>query len=148
METTWAARVSSGVTGDALTDGRSLEGTLDVKTGRHDTLKVAERCAAERGAEHWSCLEGCRRDWRHRPLPDGPITGGLDGGDGRNGEAKPQNVAVLVGTRPLACTRDDAQEPPSRTRVGCGPSVAPKPTRRLDERVHSPGCQLNPQRTC
>jgi hypothetical protein len=54
MEAKWASLVSYGLTVDALTDFLPLDVTLDVKTVRHDTLKVAQRCktswARSRGA--------------------------------------------------------------------------------------------------
>ena len=49
METKWSSLVSYGLTVEALTDFLPLEVTLDVKTVRHDTLKIAERCEAELG---------------------------------------------------------------------------------------------------
>jgi len=51
METKWSSLVSYGMTVEALTDFLPLEVTLDVKTVRHDTLKVAELCEAELGEE-------------------------------------------------------------------------------------------------
>ncbi len=80
METKWASLVSYGLTVEALTDFLPLDVTLDVKTVRHDTLKVAERCEAELGEEHGSFIEGCPRDWGNLPIPDGPIIVGIDGG--------------------------------------------------------------------
>jgi hypothetical protein len=62
METKWASLVSYGMTVKALTDFLPLDVTLDVKTVRHDTLKVAERCEAELGEDQWSFITGCRRD--------------------------------------------------------------------------------------
>src|SRR5262244_237693 len=44
METKWSSLVTYGLTLEALTDFLPLNVTLDVKTVRHDTLKVAERC--------------------------------------------------------------------------------------------------------
>jgi hypothetical protein len=94
METKWASLVSYGMTVEALTDFLPLEVTLDVKTVRHDTLKVAERCEAELGAEQWSFITGCPRDWGNLPIPDGPITVGIDGGYVRDWEAKKHNFEV------------------------------------------------------
>ena len=88
METKWASLVSYGLTVDALTDFLPLDVTLDVKTVRHDTLKIAERCEAELGEEQGSFIEGCPRDWGHLPIPDGPITAGIDGGYVRDWDAK------------------------------------------------------------
>jgi hypothetical protein len=72
METKWVSLVSYGLTVEALTDFLPLEVTLDVKTARRDTLKVAERCEAELGKEQWTFIEGCPRDWGNLPIPDGP----------------------------------------------------------------------------
>jgi hypothetical protein len=55
METKWASLVSYGMTVEALTDFLPLEVTLDVKTVRHDTLKIAERCEAELGRSYLHC---------------------------------------------------------------------------------------------
>jgi hypothetical protein len=70
METKWASLVSYGMTVDALTDFLPLDVALDVKTVRHDTLKVAERCEAELGEEQWSFITGCPRDWGTLPIPE------------------------------------------------------------------------------
>jgi hypothetical protein len=61
--------VSYGMMVDVLTDFLPLDVTLDVKTVRHDTLKVAERCEAELGEDQWSCIDGCPRDWGNLPVP-------------------------------------------------------------------------------
>jgi hypothetical protein len=68
METKWASLVSYGMTVKALTDFLPLDVTLDVKTVRHDTLMVAERCEAELGEEQWSFITGCPRDWGNLPI--------------------------------------------------------------------------------
>ena len=102
METKWASLVSYGMTVNALKDFLPLEVTLDVKTVRHDTLKVAERCEAELGEEQWSFIAGCPRDWGNLPIPDGPITVGIDGGYVRDWEAKKHNFEVIVGKSTLA----------------------------------------------
>jgi hypothetical protein len=99
METKWSSLVSYGLTVDALTDFLPLDVTLDVKTVRYDTLQVAERCEAELGAEQWSFIEGCLRDWGNLPIPDGPITVGIDGGYVRDWEAKKHSFEVMVGKR-------------------------------------------------
>jgi hypothetical protein len=147
METKWASLVSYGLTVDALTDFLPLEVTLDVKTVRHDTLKVAERCEAELGEEQWSFIEGCPRDWGHLPIPDGPITVGIDGGYVRDWEAKKRNFEVIVGKSTLAFTRDDEEETPSSKRFGFVQTFDPKPKRRLYELLNSQGFQLNQQIT-
>jgi hypothetical protein len=118
IETKWASLVSYGLTVDALTDFLPLDATLDVKTVRHDTLKMAERCEAELGEEQWSFIDGCPRDWSDLPIPDGPITVGIDGGYVRDWEAKKRNFEVIVGKSMLAFKRDEAEEIPSSKRFG------------------------------
>jgi hypothetical protein len=149
METKWASLVSYGLTVNALTDFLPLEVTLDVKTVRHDTLKVAERCEAELGEERWSFIEGCPRDWRNLPIPDGPITVGIDGGYVRDWEAKKHNFEVIVGKSILAFRRDEDEEEdtPSSKRFGFVQTLDAKPKRRLFEVLQSQGMQLNQQIT-
>jgi hypothetical protein len=147
METKWASLVSYGLTVDALTDFLPLAVTLDVKTVRHDTLKVAERCEAELGEEQWSFIEGCPRDWGNLPIPDGPITVGIDGGYVRDWEAKKHNFEVIVGKSILAFKRDEEEDTPSSKRFGFVQTLDAKPKRRLFEVLHSQGMQLNQQIT-
>src|SRR5438132_6518336 len=147
METKWSSLVSYGMTVDALTDFLPLDVTLDVKTVRHDTLKVAERCEAELGEEQWSFIEGCPRDWGNLPIPDGPITVGIDGGYVRDWEAKQRNFEVIVGKSTLAFTRDEDEDHPSSKRFGFVQTVDTKPKRRLYEVLQSQGMQLNQQIT-
>ena len=147
METKWASLVSYGLTIDALTDFLPLEVTLDVKTVRHDTLKVAERCEAALGEEQWSFIEGCPRDWGILPIPDGPITVGIDGGYVRDWEAKKHNFEVIVGKSTLAFKRDEEEEHPSSKRFGFVQTLDTKSQRRLYEVLTSQGMQMNQQIT-
>jgi hypothetical protein len=147
LETKWASLVSYGLTVEALTDFLPLAVTLDVKTVRHDTLKVAERCEAELGEEQWSFIEGCPRDWGTLPIPDGPITVGIDGGYVRDWEAKKRNFEVIVGKSTLAFKRDAEDETPSSKRFGFVQTLDAKPKRRLFEVLVSQGMQLNQQIT-
>jgi len=147
METKWSSLVSYGLTVDALTDFLPLDVTLDVKTVRHDTLKIAERCEAELGEEQGSFIEGSPRDWGNLPIPDGPITVGIDGGYVRDWEAKKHNFEVIVGKSTLAFTRDEDEETPSSKRFGFVQTVDTKSKRRLYEVLKSQGFQLNQQIT-
>src|SRR2546425_10531081 len=147
METKWASLGSYGLTVGALTDFLPLDVTLDVKTVRHDTLKVAERCEAELGDEQWSFIEGCPRDWGTLPIPDGPITVGIDGGYVRDWDEKKRHFEVIVGKSTLAFTREEDEETPSSKRFGFVQTVDTKPKRRLYEVLKSQGFQLNQQIT-
>src|ERR671925_1622660 len=147
METKWASLVSYGLTVEALTDFLPLDVTLDVKTVRHDALKVAERCEVELGEEQGSFIEGCPRDWGTLPIPHGPITVGIDGGYVRDWEAKKRNFEVIVGKSTLAFRRAEEEETPSSKRFGFVQTLDTKPKRRLYEVLQSQGMQLNQQIT-
>src|SRR5215510_12169392 len=58
MEAKWSSLVSYGLSLDALQDFLPLDRTLDVKTVRYDTLKVAKQLEAELGDEQSSFIEG------------------------------------------------------------------------------------------
>ena len=122
--------------------------TLDVKTVRHDALKVAERCEAELGEEQGSFIGGCPRDWGALPIPDGPITVGMDGGYVRDWEAKKHNFEVIVGKSTLAFKRDEEEEHPSSKRFGFVQTLEHMKSKRwLYEVLQSQGMQLNQQIT-
>jgi hypothetical protein len=143
METKWTSLVSYGMTVEALTDFLPLDVALDVKTVRHETLKVAERCEAELGEEQWSFIEGCPRDWGNLPIPDGPITVGIDGGYVWDWEAKKHNFEVIVGKSTLAFRRDEEEDIPASKRFGFVQTLDTKAKQRLFEVLTSQGMQLN-----
>src|SRR5215469_8136633 len=80
MEAKWSSLVSYGMSLDALQDFLPLDLSLDVKTVRYDTLKVAKRMEAELGEERSGFIEGDPRDWELLPTPKGFFTVGIDGG--------------------------------------------------------------------
>jgi hypothetical protein len=82
METTWASLVSSGLTVQALKDVLPVAATLEIHTVQNHTLAVTQRCEDALGAVPWAFVEGCPADWETLPIPDGPITLGVDGGSG------------------------------------------------------------------
>ena len=98
MEAKWSSLVSYGMSLEALKDFLPLEVTLDVKTVRYDTLKVAKRIEAELGDEQSCFIEGSPDDWDLLPRPDGAFKVGIDGGYVRNWFAKKHNFEVIVVT--------------------------------------------------
>jgi hypothetical protein len=62
MEAKWSSLVSYGMSLDALQDFLPLALTLDGKTGRYDTRKVAKRLEAELGDEQSGFIEGDASD--------------------------------------------------------------------------------------
>jgi hypothetical protein len=113
METKWASLVSYGLTAQALKDFLPVDATLNATTIQNHALAVAQRCEDELGEEQWAFVEGCPADWEALPIPDGPITVGIDGGYFRNWEEKQQHFEVIVGKSILAFRRDDEEESPS-----------------------------------
>ena len=124
--------MSYGLTVQALTDFLPLEVTLDIQTVRHDSLKVAQRCEDDLGEEQWAFIEGCPADWGPLPIPDGPITIGIDGGYVRDWEAKQRNFEVIVGKSTLAL-RDEEADVPSSKCFGFVQTFDTKRKRRLFE---------------
>jgi hypothetical protein len=132
----------------AVQDVLPVEDTRRVSTVRTHALAVAQRCEAALEEEPGSCIEGCPRDWGHLPIPDGPITVGMDGGYVRDWDEKKRQFEVIVGTRILAFRRDEEETIPSSQGLGCVQTLDPKPTRRLCEVWHSQGLQMNQPLTC
>ena len=143
METKWASLVSYGLTVQALTDFLPIDETLSVSTVRTNALAVAQRCEAELGEEQMSFIEGCPRDWGHLPIPDGPLTVGIDGGYVRDWDEKKRQFEVIVGKSILAFKREDEEDVPSSKCFGFVQTIDPKPKRRLFELLQSQGLQMN-----
>jgi hypothetical protein len=108
METKWASLVSYGLTAQALKDFLSVDATLNATTVQNHTLTIAQRCEDELGEEQWAFVEGCLADWGRLPIPDGPITVGIDGGYVRDWDEKKGHFEVIVGKSILAFRRDAA----------------------------------------
>src|SRR5262247_3741573 len=147
MEAKWSSLVSYGMSLEALQDFLPLEVTLDVKTVRYDTLKVAKRLEAELGDEQPGFIEGSPSDWDLLPRPDGVFKVGIDGGYVRNWFAKQHNFEVIVGKSTHAFGEDEADKPPSSKRFGFVQTLETKPKRRLYEVLHAQGLQMNQEIT-
>jgi hypothetical protein len=144
MEAKWSSLVSYGMSLDALQDFLPLDLTLDVKTVRYDTLKVAKRLEAELGEEQAGFIEGDPSDWDLFPLPDGAFKVGIDGGYLRNWVEKTHKFEVIVGKSIRSFEEGEADRAPSLKRFGFVQTYDDaKPKRRLHEVVHSQGLQMN-----
>ena len=148
MEAKWSSLVSYGLSLDALQDFLPLDLSLDVKTVRYDTLKVAKRLEAELGEEQASFLEGESRDGDLLPLPEGSFTVGIDGGYLRNWVDKKHKFEVIVGKSILSFQEDEEDRTPSLKRFGFVQTYDDaKPKRRLHEVLHAQGLQMNQEMT-
>jgi hypothetical protein len=143
MEAKWSSLVSYGMSLDALKDFLPLDVTLDVKTVRYDTLKVAKRLEAELGDEQQRFIAGSPNDWDLLPPPEGSFKVGIDGGYVRNWCAKKHHFEVIVGKSTLSFREEEADKAPSSKRFGFVQTLDTKPKRRLYEVLHSQGLQMN-----
>ena len=80
LETLFASLLSYGATTKLLTELLPLDEELNAVTIRNHLLEVAERSEAELEPEQVSFIEGCPAAWAGLPIPNGPLTIGIDGG--------------------------------------------------------------------
>ena len=147
MEAKWSSLVSYGLSLDALQDFLPLDRTLDVKTVRYDTLKVAKRLEAELGDDHPGFRDGSPSNWVLLPQPEGAFTVGIDGGYVRHWCDKQQNFEVMVGKSVRSFGEDEDAKSPSHKRLGCVQTLDTKPKRRLYEVLQSQGLPMNQEIT-
>ena len=143
IEAKWSSLVSYGLSLDALQDFLPIALSLDVKTVRYDTLKVAKRLEAELGDEQSSFIEGDPSKGELLPLPEGFFKVGIDAGYMRDWFAKKHNFEVIVGKSTRVFGADEEDKPPSSKRFGFVQTLDTKPKRRLYEVRHSQGVQMN-----
>jgi hypothetical protein len=147
MEAKWSSLVSYGLSLDALQDFLPIDPSLDVKTVRYDTLKVAKRLEAELGDDQASCIEGEPREWALLPPPEGSFTVGLDGGYVRNWFDKNHKFEVIVGKSIRSFEEGEEDRMPSLKRFGFVQTLDTKSKRRLYEVLHSQDFQMNQEIT-
>jgi hypothetical protein len=100
----------------------------------------------ELGEEHPSLIEGCEQDWEQLPIPDGPLTVGLDGGFVR-ARHKRRCFEVIAGKSVLEFKRDDPEAEKSQKCFSFVQTYDGKPRRRLFELLKSQGMAMNQQVT-
>jgi hypothetical protein len=147
MEAKWSSLVSYGRSLDALQDFLPLALSLDVKTVRYDTLKVAKRLEAELGEDQASGIEGDPSDGDLLPPPAGAFTVGIDGGYVRHWVDKQHNFEVIVGKSTLSFGAEEDAQSPSHKRLGFVQTLDTQSKRRLHEVWQSQGLQMNQEIT-
>jgi hypothetical protein len=144
MEAKWSSLVSYGLSLDALQDFLPIALSLDVKTVRYDTLKVAKRLEAELGEEQASFIEGDPGDWDLLPPAEGSFKVGIDGGYVRHWFDKKHKFAVIVGKSIRSFDEGEEEDKtPSLKRFGFVQTLDTKSKRRLYEVLHSQDFQMN-----
>lgn len=153
LETKWAALAPYGVTAKLLHEVLPIDQKHSAVTVRNQMLRMARRSEQMLDAEQAMFLEGSQDERSRLPIPDGPLSVGLDGGIVRARRdptgAKTTNLfEVIAGKSILAFRRDDPDdEPPSSKCFALVRSVDPKPKRRLFELLQAQGMQANQQVT-
>jgi hypothetical protein len=145
LETKWAALTSYGISVKLLQDVLPLDEPLQAVTIRNHVFTLAERLEDALGDEHGSFIEGCPRDWGELPIPDGPLTVGIDGGYVKAQGGAHGWFEVIAGKSILAFKRDDEDSAPSSKCFAFVQTYDEKPKRRLFELLQSQGMQMNQQ---
>src|SRR2546425_5563816 len=145
LETKWAALTSYGMSVKLLQDVLPFDEPLQAVTIRNHVFTLAERLEDALGEEHMSFIEGCPRDWGALPIPDGPLTVGIDGGYVKAQGSEQGWFEVIAGKSMLAFSRDEEQSTPSAKCFAFVQTYDQKPKRRLFELLQSQGLQMNQQ---
>src|SRR6266571_50094 len=145
LETKWAALTSYGMSVNLLQDVLPFDEPLQAVTIRNHVFTLAERLEDALGDEHGSFIDGCPRDWGALPMPDGPLTVGIDGGYVKAQGSEQGWFEVIAGKSILAFRRDDESSAPSSKCFAFVQTYDEKPKRRLFELIQSQGLQMNQQ---
>ncbi len=145
LETKWASLIPFARVADLLKEVLPVGDSENQETVRIHLHASAERIEQELGDERQlNLFEGSEEEWEQQPLPDGPITVGIDGGYVR--AAHKQGVfEVIAGKSVVAFRRDEEGNLPSAKCFGFVQTYDEKPRRRLWELMKSQGMQENQQ---
>ena len=145
LETKWASLIPFARVADLLKEVLPVGDSVNQETIRAHLYATAERIELELGDERQlNLFEGSEEDWEQQPLPDGPITVGIDGGYVR-AVHKQGWFEVIAGRSVVAFRRDDDNNVPSAKCFGYVQTYDKKPRRRLWELMKSQGMQENQQ---
>jgi hypothetical protein len=145
LETRWASLIPFARVVELLKDVLPLGDALNSETVRNHLQATGERLEQELGDERLpNLLEGSEEEWEQQPLPDGPITVGIDGGYVRAAH-KQGWFEVIAGKSVVAFRREEEGEVPSAKCFGFVQTYDEKPRRRLWELLKSQGMQENQQ---
>ena len=145
LESKWASLIPFAKVADLMKEVLPVGGSVNSETVRNHLQATAERIEQALGEERQlSQYEGSEQEWEEQPLPDGPITVGIDGGYVRAAH-KQGCFEVIAGKSVVAFRRDDATEVPSAKCFGFVQIYDEKPRRRLWESLKSQGMQENQQ---
>lgn len=144
LETKWASLIPYAKVIDLLKDVLPVSPTLSSETVRNHLHATAMKLEQNLGEEADCLFSGSEDEWVAQPLPDGPMTVGIDGGMVR-ARNKAGFFEVIAGKSIVAFKRDEAEDTPSAKRFGFVQTYDKKPRRRLWELMKSQGMQENQQ---
>ena len=145
LETKWASLIPFARVADLLKEVWPVGDAVNQETVRTHLYATAERMEQELGEERQlHQFEGTEQEWEQQPLPDGPLTVGIDGGSVRAAHQQGW-FAVIAGKSVVAFRREDEGEIPSAKVFGLVPTYEEKPRRRLWELMKWQGRQENQQ---
>ncbi len=145
-EAKWTSLAPFGAAADLFKDVLPIDEKLNDVTLRNHLFRVAERMEQALGEEQVCFIEGCQRDWDRLPLPNGPLTVGIDGAFLR-ARHKQGHFEVIAGKSIPAFERDDEEDQCTAKRFGFVQTFDEKPRRRVFERLKSQGMRENQQVT-
>ncbi len=144
LETKWASLIPFEKVADLLKEVLPVGETTNHETVREHLQAVAERMESELGVERkLREFEAPDREVE-QPLPDGPMTVGIDGGYVRAAH-KQGCFEVIAGRSVVAFLRAEANPVPPPKCFGFVQTYDEKPRRRLWELMKSQGMQENQQ---
>jgi hypothetical protein len=145
LETKWASLIPFAKVAGLLKDVLPVGDSVNPQTICNHLQATAERMEQELGEERQlNLFEGTEEDWEQQPLPDGPITVGIDGGYVRAAH-KQGWFEVIAGKSVVAFRREEEAEVPPAKCFGFVQTYDEKPRRRLWELMKSQGLQENQQ---
>jgi hypothetical protein len=145
LETKWASLIPFARATDLLKEVLPVGDLVNAEGVRNHLQLTAERIEQELSEERQlNRFEGSEQEWERQPLPDGPITVGIDGGYVRAAH-KQGWFEVIAGKSVVAFRRDDEGEVPSAKCFGFVQTYDEKPRRRSWELMKSQGMQENQQ---
>ena len=144
LEVRWASLIPYGGVARLLEDVLPVAYTQNGMTIRNHVLETAERIETDLGEEKPVFFDGSEQDWEAQPLPDGPMTVGIDGGFVRAAH-KEGFFEVIAGKSVVDFRRSDEEATPSSKCFSFVQTFDQKPRRRLWELLKSQGMQENQQ---
>ena len=136
LETKWASLIPFARATDLLKEVLPVGDLVNAESVRNHLQLTAERIEQELSEERQlNRFEGSEQEWERQPLPDGPITVGIDGGYVRAAH-KQGWFEVIAGKSVVAFRRGDEGEVPSAKCFGFVHHKRSSQTaRRLDPRL-------------